>query len=111
MASTTEAPDDILEETPDVVEVPEATEVEAHLTHVIMRPFHGGGLDRVIGEVVDGSTWRSAERLTNMRYLRVLEREDPTPVSDGFRFFIDDDALLAYIDQMPDDEITEEDEV
>lgn len=78
-------------------------EQETAHTHVVLRPFFGGGEARVAGEVVDAEAWRSAERLCDMRYLRPLLREDPEPVTDGTRFFIDDDSLLAFIDQMPAD--------
>lgn len=85
----------------DAVEVPDAGD----LTHVVLRPFHGGGVDRHAGEVVAGSGWRSADRLVDMRYLRVLTIEDEKPITDGDgRFFINDDALLNFIESTEEDE-------
>lgn len=71
-------------------------EQDTALSHVVLRPFFGGGEARVVGEVVDANAWRSAERLCETRYLRPLLQEDPKPISDGDRFFIDDDSLLAF---------------
>lgn len=78
------------------------------LTHVVLRPFVGCGLDRVIGEVVDASTWRMVDTLVDGRRLRPLTRQDPEPVPDGQgRYFIDDDTLLAYIDSIVPSDIEE----
>lgn len=72
---------------------------DVELTHVVLRPFVGLGVTRFIGEVVNASAWRMADTLVEGRRLRVFDRNDPTPVTDGEgRFFINDDALLAYID-------------
>lgn len=115
-----EAPDEIVEETPTpeateeapIEETPEAVEeaapeVEAPApvgTHVVTRPFFGWGQRRVMGEVVEAASWRSCNRLVEGRFIRPLLAEDPEPVTDGERFFIDDDALLTHIDSMPANE-------
>lgn len=68
-------------------------------THLVIRPFIGGGLLRAKGEVVDGSDWRMVRHLEDQRRVRPLLRDDPDPVDDGEgRYFISDDALLAYLD-------------
>jgi hypothetical protein len=111
MASTT-TPAKAKEQAP--VEGPPAPAAEAPAapaagTHVVLRPFFGGGAHRVVGEVVDATAWRSAERLCEGRYIRPLLAADPQPVTDGTLHFIDDDSLLAYIDSMPvgdDDALT-----
>ncbi len=112
MTSTT-APAEALGPPAPVEAAPETPIVESPApaparTHVVTRPFHGAGCQRVVGEVVDASAWRSAERLCETRYLRPLLAGDPEPVTDGDRIFIDDDSLLAYIEAMPATE-TEED--
>lgn len=95
------APADV-SETPETssASAPEAdVDTTSPLTHVVLRPFFGGGVQRVVGEVVDASTWRMADNLVGDRRLRILTREDAEPVTDGQgRFFVDDDALLAFID-------------
>jgi hypothetical protein len=96
-------------DTPTPADLPVLVEesTDTTLTHVVLRPFVGTGTVRAIGEVVDASTWRMAEALVDGRRLRVLERKDPEPVSDGQgRFFIDESALMAFIeaDVAADDE-------
>lgn len=86
----------------------EAPAAEAVGTHAVLRPFYGAGEHRAVGEVVDASTWRSTERLCEGRYIRPLLAGDPQPVTDGSRFFIDDDSLLAFIDSMPAGDDTKE---
>lgn len=78
------------------------------LTHVVTRPFIGDGIERVMGEVVDATSWRMAEHLVNGRRLRVLRRGEPQPVDDGRgRYFIDDDSLLAYIEASVEDDVSD----
>ncbi len=99
---TDAATDPATEGSDTTVALPEVTD----LTHVVIRPFLGVGVDRVIGEVVDAKTWRMADALVDGRRLRVLTRQDPTPVSDGQgRYFIDDESFLAFIEAQVDEAV------
>lgn len=122
------APADVVEEAPVVAEVTQAPEpppvvdkpkakretraereakkAEAiaanphgRLTHVVIRRFRGAGVDRFPGEVVDASTWH-AENLVNARRLRPLTIDDPVAIEATGRYFINDDALIAYAESV-----------
>jgi hypothetical protein len=86
---------------------------ESGLTHVVLRSFVGAGQERYPGEVVDASAWH-AQRLVDGRRLRAITIDDPKPLEADGRFFINDDALIAYAESVieaatqPDDESEED---
>lgn len=124
-SSTPTAAEEVVETIPTPVEEPKSKrqkvdqkveqepsmpepERKPNLTHVVLRPFVGAGVERVPGEVVDASGWRMANHLVLDRRLRAFGRDDSEPVTDGQgRYFIDDDTLLAYIDSIVPETIEE----
>lgn len=65
---------------------------------VVLRPLDAAGAQRSTGEVVDATGWRLLDNLVDGRFLRLLDRNDPQPLTaDDGRMFVDDESFMAYI--------------
>jgi hypothetical protein len=66
--------------------------------YVVLRPFMGGGDERLVrGEVVDSTGWRRVERLVELRYIQALPHgvTVPQPGGDGRRILeVADDGVV-----------------
>ena len=69
------------------------------VTHRVQRPVSLAGLDRLPGELIDASEWRTAKSLEVMRYITPVESCDPIPTSDG-RLWDDLEVAMAHEDTL-----------
>lgn len=72
------------------------------LTHIVVRQFNDGGVERLPGEAVNAMSWRWAHKLEEQGRLRPLSSGiDPVKSKDG-RFWVDRKTAESHSQQVAD---------